>query len=208
MSRSVLLLMTLLCVASPAAALDFEGAGVKGGLAFLLTNFEFEGEDRLDNDTATGPLLGAFVELEWSRRSAFHLVLEATWVRKGYEGVRELASDPGPVDVDVSANYLSLPILGRVLFNDDEDFLVYAHVGPSLEILLDHDDDALLDDFEKWTLAGNVGIGVEFLLTDPLRALLDFRFNTDFTDSYGGGDVEQVSDVRQQSVSVAAGLRF
>ena len=208
MRRLALLLSILLAVsASPARALQFHGAGVKTGTLLSFTDFQFEGEKRLDSDARYGLALGCFVELELKRRSAFHWVFEANYVRKGYEGRRNLLDDPEPVTVSVNANYLSLPVIGRVLFRDDDDLAVYAVFGPSLELLLSHDEDALLDGFSGWSIAGNVGIGFEFLLVDPLELQLDFRFTTDFTDSYDG-PVSSVSSVRQQGVLGTVGLRF
>lgn len=207
--RPVMWLLIVACVVSgsPARAVEIVGAGIKGGALMALTNVQFEGEDRLDNDARYGAVAGAFVEIELKRRSAFHWVLEANYLQKGYKGRRNLQSDPEPIDVDVSATYLSIPVLGRVLFSEDDDLTVYAVFGPSLDLLLEHDDDALLDGFRGWGITGNVGIGFEILMADPLKLQLDFRFVTEFTDSYDGS-VTEVSSVRQQGVVGTVGLRF
>lgn len=205
--RCIVLFLLLVVTSTPAWALGVEGGGVKAGAVMALTNVQFEGEDRLENDARYGLAFGAFVELELKRRSAFHWVVEANFVQKGYKGERNLLGDAERIDVDVSADYLSIPILGRVLFSDDDDLTVYAVFGPSLELLLSHDDDALLDGFSSWTLSGNVGIGFEVLVADPLALQLDFRFITDITDPYDG-PLEEVSSARQQGILGTVGVRF
>lgn len=205
--RCLVVLLLLVATSSPAWAIQLEGGGIKAGSVMALTNIQFEGENRLENDARYGVAFGGFLEFELKRRSNFHWVVETNYVEKGYKGTRNLLSDAERIDVDVSAKYLSIPVLGRVLFSDDDDLTVYAVFGPSLELLLSHDDDALLDGFSSWTLSGNVGIGFEFLVADPLALQLDFRFITDITDPYDGA-LDEVSSARQQGVLGTVGLRF
>lgn len=205
--RCIALVLLLVATSSPAWALELRGGGFKAGGVMALTNIQFEGEDRLENDARYGVAFGGFLEFELKRRSPFHWVIEANYLQKGYKGTRNLLSDPEPIDVDVSANYLSIPVLGRVLFSDDDDLRVYAVFGPSLELLLSNDDDALLDGFSGWTLSANVGIGVEVRVADPVALQFDFRFITDITDPYDG-PLDEVSSARQQGVLGTVGVRF
>lgn len=205
----LVLVSTLASFPATAHAVGLRGLGVKGGAAWLSTNLSFEGRDGLDEDSRLGALYGVTSEWEFRRRSAFRIVVEALYLRKGYEGTRSLDGiDAEPVDVSVNADYLSVPVLGRVLFLDD-DVRVYAVFGPSLEFLLSNDDDVLLDGFESTSIAGNVGIGAEWMLSDPVRLQIEARFNTDLTNVFDGaiGDAE-ITEARYQMVQITAGLRY
>lgn len=203
------ILLLVLALGSPTAhALEFKSFGVKAGGAFMSTEFTFEGTDQLDDDSQFNPVVGVSTMWQLSRRSAFRFVLEALYVQKGYEGTRTLEGiDAEPVDVDVSANYLAVPILGRVLFAED-DLSIYAVFGPSLEFLLGADDDVLLDEFSSWSLAGNVGIGLEYEIGQA-QAQFELRFNTDLIDNFEGDeDVFRIDETRYQMLQMTAGVRF
>ena len=207
--RIPILLLVLVCSATTAHALELEGAGVKAGGAYLTGNVSFEGRDAIDDDTRIGLVAGAFTEWQLQPDSAFRVILEALYVRKGYEGTRSIdAIDDEPVDVKAGADYLSVPLLGRVLFVDEE-LSVYAVFGPSLEFLLSNDDDPLLDEFTSWSLAGNVGIGLEYPIADPARLLFELRFNTDLTDNFDGDDEQlRINEARYQMLQVTGGIRY
>ena len=142
-----LLFAVLLCslLAAPAHALRYEGVVIKGGAGFMFSDaqYSFDGEDRLEGDTQVGLTAGLSTLWRTSRKSPWMLVFGLDWIQRGYNGTRQLpVVDPEPVEVDVLANYLSVPAFGRVHFLE-EDLTVYALFGPSLEFRLSHDDDAL-----------------------------------------------------------------
>jgi len=203
------LLLILFCSAGTAHAIELEGVGVKAGGAFLTGNFSFEGRDAIDDDTRIGLVAGAFTEWKLQRDSAFRVVVEGLYVRKGYEGTRSIeAIDDEPIDVQVGADYLSIPVLGRVLFVDEE-LSVYALFGPSLELLLSNDEDPLLDELTDWSIAGNVAIGLEYAIADPARLLFELRFNTDLTDNFDGDDdLLGINEARYQMLQVTGGIRY
>ena len=118
------------------------------------------------------------------------------------------AIDDEPIDVQVGADYLSIPVLGRVLFVDEE-LSVYALFGPSLELLLSNDEDPLLDELTDWSIAGNVAIGLEYAIADPARLLFELRFNTDLTDNFDGDDdLLGINEARYQMLQVTGGIRY
>ena len=205
----VLTILVLVLAAPSARAIEFESFGVKAGGAITSTQFTFEGTDELDNDTRMALVAGVSTMWQLQRRSAFRIVVEGLYVRKGYEGERSLVDiDPEPVDVNVAASYFSLPVVGRVLFVE-EDLSVYAVFGPSLEFLLDNDDDVLLDEFSSWSLALNVGIGLEYELGDRAQAQFELRFNRDVTDNFEGDDeLFRIDEVVHQALQITGGLRF
>lgn len=200
--------LVLFLAAAPAQAIELQSIGVKAGGAILGTEFTFEGTDGLDDETRIGLTAGVTTMWQLQRRSAFRFLVEGLYVRKGYEGMRSIEGiDDPPVDVSVGADYFAVPVLGRVLFVDD-DLSVYAVFGPSLEFLLGHDDDLLLDEFKPWSLALNVGLGLEYELGDAARAQFEARFNRDVTDNFDGGESFRIDEVFHQMLQLTAGVRF
>jgi len=206
-SLVVLVLSTLL--ASPTHAVELEGFGVKAGGAFQFHEFTFEGTDGLDDESRTGLVAGVSTIWQLQRRSAFRFVVEALYVQKGYQGTREIQGtiNEEPTDVDVGADYLSVPVLGRVLFAED-DLSVYAVFGPSFEFLLSNDEDLLLDEFSSWSMALNVGLGAEYEL-GRTKAQFELRFSRDVLNNFDGDeDIYRLDDVFHQMLFATAGLRF
>lgn len=204
----VLVLVSVLVGATAAHAVELESLGVKLGGAVQFPEFAFDGTDGLDDETTFGFVGGVSSIWELQRRSAFRIVLETLYVQKGYEGVRSIDGvDAEPVDVSVNADYLSVPILLRVLFAED-DLSIYAVFGPSLEFLLSKDDDVLLDEFESFAMALNVGLGLEYELGET-QAQFELRFNRDVTSNFGGDDdVFALDEMFYQMLQVTAGVRF
>ena len=197
----------LLGQAQEARALDLKGVAVKAGGSVFFNDFQFDVEDRVDLDAQWGVVGGVSSIWRWSRRSPWMIVLETLYVAKGYQGTHTLETDGEGIDVDVRANYVSVPILGRVNFSED-DLTTYAIFGPTLEFLLDRDDDVLLDGFPGWSIGGGVGIGFELEVSDRAQAVLEFRFNTDFTDNWEGPDEIGLSSARYRGGIVMGGVRF
>ena len=196
--------------AAPAHAMRYEGVVLKAGGGFMFSGFQyrFDGAELLDGDTQIGAVVGISTLWKWSRKSVWTLLLEADYVQKGYSGSRQLPGvDSAPVDIDVLADFLSIPILGRVHFLEDK-LSVYAVFGPSFEFRLSHEEDALLDEGKDFALAVNVGIGLEREMGDRAALQLEFRYGADLTDSWGAKDLYTVQSQRYQSFMVTGGLRF
>ena len=150
MSR--LLLTALLCVliVAPAHAMKYEGAVIKAGAGFMFSDaqYSFDGADRLEGDTQIGATAGVSTLWRMSRKSPWMLVIGLDWIQRGYSGTRDIPGlDPVPTKVDVLADFISVPVFGRVHFLE-EDLTIYALFGPSLEFRISHDDDPLLDEGE------------------------------------------------------------
>ena len=195
---------------APAHAMRYEGVVLKAGGGVMFTGFQyrFDGAELLDGDTQIGAVAGVSTLWKWSRKSVWVLLLEADYVQKGYSGTRMLPGvDPVPVNVDVLADYLSIPVLGRVHFVEDK-LSVYAVFGPSFEFRLSHEEDALLDEGTDFSLAVNVGMGFELEVGDRAALQLEFRYGADITDSWGAKDLYTVQSLRYQSFMVTGGLRF
>lgn len=214
MSRSLLaglsavLVLTMLSGVGPARAMRYEGSVVKAGADFLFSGYRFNGAELINEETQIGAVVGASTLWRWSRHSIWMLVLEADYVQKGYAGRRMLPDvDPVPTKVDVLSDWISVPVLGRVHFVE-EDLTAYAVFGPSLEFRLSHDEDPLLDAGTDFALAANVGIGFEYSLGDRAALQVEGRYFTDLTDSWDGEDLYTVQNHRSQAFVLTGGLRF
>jgi hypothetical protein len=195
---------------APAHAMRYKGVVLKAGGGFMFSGaqYSFTGAELLNGDTQIGAVAGVSTLWKWSRKSVWMLVLEADYVQKGYSGSRQLPDvDTALTDIDVLSEYISVPILGRVHFIEDQ-LSVFAVFGPSMEFRISHDDDALLDEGKDFALAANVGVGFEYEVGDQVALQLDFRYATDITDSWNGGDLYTVQNLRYQSFMITGGLRF
>jgi hypothetical protein len=103
---------------------------------------------------------------------------------------------------------LSLPLLLRssVATNDPR---VYVAFGPSLEILLSNDDDAVLNQYRSFALAGQAALGIEKDLSRRLAASLELRFSSEFTNIYEPrDDADTLVSVRHRLFELTAGISF
>jgi len=210
MLRLMMFVVICVLVAAPAHALRYEGAVVKGGAGFMFSDaqYSFNGADRIDGGTQVGATAGVSTLWRTSRKSVWMLVMGLDWIQRGYNGTRELPGyDPAPVEVDVLAEFISVPVFGRVHFMEDK-LTMYAIFGPSLEFRLSHDDDPLLNEGKDFALGANVGIGFEYELGRTTALQLEGRYYLDLTDSWNGGDLYTITQQRYQSFMVTGGVRF
>lgn len=210
MTRLLLALALCVLIAAPAHALRYEGTVIRAGAGFMFSDaqYSFDGADRLEGDTQIGATAGVGTLWRVSRKSPWMLVLGLDWVQRGYSGTRELPGfDTEPVEVDVLADYLSVPVFGRVHFVEDE-LTVYALFGPSLEFRLSHDEDPLLDEAKEFALGVNVGLGFEYEVAREKALQLQLRYYLDLTDTWDGGDLYTITQQRYQGLMVTGGFRF
>lgn len=210
MSRLLLTILLCVLIVAPAHAMRYEGAVIKAGAGFMFSDaqYSFDGADRLEGDTQVGATAGISTLWRTSRKSPWMLVFGLDWIQRGYSGTRELPGfDPGPVEVDVLADYLSVPAFGRVHFLE-EDLTVYALFGPSFEFRLSHDDDALLDEAKDFGVGVNAGLGFEYEVARKRAIQLELRYYLDLLDLWDGGDLYTVTAQRYQSLMVTGGFRF
>jgi hypothetical protein len=203
MSRYLVLILfslSLLAFSSEdSQAMRYEGPVLRAGAGFMFTDaqYSFNGADRIDGDTQIGATAGVQTLWRTSRKSPWMIVLGLDWADV----------DPVPVKVDVLADFISVPVLGRVHFVEDK-LSVYAIFGASLEFRMRHDDDELLNEGKDFALGGNVGIGFEYELGRRTALVLEGKYHLDFTDSWNGGDLYTVNSHRYQAAVVTGGVRF
>ena len=210
MSRLLIALVLCVLIVAPAHAMRYEGAVIKAGAGFMFSDaqYSFNGADRIEGDTQIGATAGVATLWRTSRESPLMIVFGLDWIQRGYKGTRLLPDyDLVPVEVDVLADYVSVPVFGRVHFLE-EDLTVYALFGPSLEFRLQHDDDALLDELKDFNLGISAGLGFEYEVARKKALQLELRYYLDLLDGWDGGDLYTVTQQRHQALMVTGGFRF
>jgi hypothetical protein len=210
MSRALLTIVLCLLITAPTHAMRYEGAVVKAGAGFMFSDaqYSFDGADRLEGDTQIGATAGISTIWRTSRNSPWMLVLGLDWTQRGYSGTRVLPDfDTELVEVDVLADYISVPVHGRVHFLE-EDLTVYALFGPSLEFRIQNDEDALLDELKNFGLGISAGLGFEYELARKKAVQIELRYYLDLLDGWDGDDLYTVTQQRHQALMVTGGFRF
>ena len=110
-----------------------------------------------------GPILGAFLSIGLVDK--FPGAVDAFYIRKGYESTfvatDEFGERIGERTETVDAHYLSVPLGVRFEFQS-YTVMPYLFAGIGTEIFLSRGDSGLFDDFNKVTLSGHFGIGLEW----------------------------------------------
>jgi hypothetical protein len=135
--------------------------------------------------------IAAFVE--WFDHPVFSVVSQIEYANRGTHLVYQLPG--GTRSTDGSVNYLSIPILAKVVVPMGA-VSPYFLVGPRADFLVGYQEfvvllsgnpnyrDLLYSDFKKAMVGGSIGVGVQFDSLLPVSALVELRYNIDFIDSY------------------------
>jgi hypothetical protein len=148
---------------------------------------------------------------EWFDYPFFSVVSQIEYANRGTHLVYQLPGGTG--STDGSVNYLSIPILAKVvvpmgvvspyfLVGPRADFLVGYH---EFAVLLSGNptyQDLLYNDFKKVVVGGSIGVGVQFGSLLPVNALVELRYNIDFIDSYDKNNLK----VRNNAIDVWLGF--
>jgi hypothetical protein len=205
---SGLALVAVIGATGQARGVRLEAAGLKGGAAYVSADFQYEGTEIVEPSAIVQPTAGVFAEWRWSRRSRFNVVTEVSWVRKGYEADRSSivvgASNPPR---QVTADFLSVPVLLRSNVRSS-DLSLYLFFGPSVEVLLRHDDDPILDRYHDLAIAGYAGLGFELELDRRASLLAELRFDSEFTNVYDSREGDPLIAVRHRILELLGGVRF
>jgi hypothetical protein len=210
MSRLLLIVALCVLIAAPAHAMRYEGTVIKAGAGFMFSDaqYSFNGADRLDGGTQIGATAGVSTLWRTSRNTPWMLVFGLDWIQRGYTGTRLLPDfDVLPTEVDVLADYVSVPMHGRVHFLE-EDLTIYALFGPSLEFRVRADEDALLDELKDFNIGLSAGLGFEYEVGRKKALQLELRYYLDLLDGWNGGDLYTVNQQRHQALMVTGGFRF
>lgn len=171
------------------------GYGLKAGLVSsgVYTSPEdlYPGQDRRYG-------FGVVAYTEWFGASSFSAVTEAGYVQRGYhESLFEISRPSGEAvqsEATSRLEYASVSVLAKVRHFGEEKATGYALVGPRLEVLVHRDAGTLrtsdetyqsriADNYDRWTVGGTIGLGIEVEDMLPETILLDAYYDFDLTNS-------------------------
>lgn len=188
--------------------------GIKIGPTYSMTRTGTEGPDTsIDGDGNSARILfGAFVDIGFKENYFFH-----TGVNYASKRTNIVASHPG-VGADIkeqySHEYLQLPLLLKLYTNEISlDTKVYFNFGviPELRLSTSNDDvtEVLIENFNGFDLAGNIGGGIEKSLGPNTRVFGGLNFNIGFLNMVK--DQNQQFDefnVKSNLLALEIGIKF
>ena len=164
-------------------------------------NFSKFGSDASDSDYRTGILLG--LGLTYSIQDTYGLTTKVLYSQRG-------AKDG---DSKTSLKYIEVPITGRFFLNRDGNFRPNIFVGPSFGFLTGAaskegdgesvDIDNYSDIFSTFDFGLTGGLGLNWLIADETRIVLDGRY------THGLSDLSKADGkVNNQGFTISAGVTF
>ncbi len=149
---------------------------------------------------------------EWFSLPIFSVLTQIEYAQRGMgEEYVVTLNDPTPVETKVEyrrVDYLSVPILAKVIIPAGVIVPFFA-AGPRVDVLLGYQENlptvsSIYKDFKKTVFGGSVAAGIGFGTLLPISFSVEFRYNTDFTNSY---DTDLLK-VRNNSYDVWLGVAF
>ena len=188
----VISIIAILFCFSSAPAQIVKGYGIKTGAVISNQHFEYAPEAKVgttgDKKNRTGFDFG--ISLEWFNLPFFSLLTEVHYAQKGMieeiPKTNEYGQEIAPRKYDKRIDYLSLPILAKIALNS-KHITPYLVIGPRFDFNLDLKSDVFFgwqgNEFKNVDVGGTLGVGVESK-SEPLKAILEFRYSPDFTYAY------------------------
>ncbi|MCK4233540.1 PorT family protein [candidate division WOR-3 bacterium] len=162
--------------------------GIKAGICIADQDFDYTYDIELDTKKRKGLDIGMYVD--WVINSRLSLLTETHYIQKGMVDSIEQRDDQGnKIGVIWYSNrvdYLSIPILSRISFGT-ENINPYLIFGPRFDILIGNQSkplESLYDEFKKFGIGGDFGIGIESDILKSVTVLIEFRYSPDLTDAY------------------------
>ena len=203
--------MAIISWFSPANAQFIAGYGFKGGLTVANQNFGYTTFHTDDNRNRNGLSVGAFIEL--FDLNTIHLLSEVYYVQKGmiHEQLKTGEESPVPIGTlkfNNRVDYISISILAKI-FIKTGSFSPYLAVGPRFDVMTsfrseNHSFDLVYDDFKRWDIGGDVGIGSEYRISNNLDLIFEVRYSPSFSTAYESEYLE----VKNKSYAFLVGIRL
>jgi len=156
--------------------------GIKGGLNM----FKLYGDDVEDAKSLYSFAIGGFITYNFNEMFALQPEI--------YYSVKGAREETVAGDIDLKLGYIDIPILLKVkLPMEGKSWSPNLYAGPYFAFLLSADLEGLdvKDDTKSTDLGLVVGAGIDFMLSEGMRALnLDFRYSIGFTKLDDAGDAE------------------
>lgn len=208
---TMITVMTIINTFSPANAQFITGYGFKSGLTVASQDFEYTPFHSDDNKNRNGMAVGAFIEL--FDLHSIHLLSEVYYVQKGmiHEQLKTGEESPVPIGTlryDNRVDYISISILAKI-FLKTGSFSPYLAVGPRFDMMTsfkseDHFYDPVYDEFEKWDIGGDIGIGCEYRISNNFDLICEGRYSPSFSKAYESEYLE----VKNKTFTLLVGIKL
>ncbi|MFH0778171.1 MAG: porin family protein [Candidatus Eisenbacteria bacterium] len=150
---------------SACSGLGLKAAGLNLGGGWMGQSYEYDGPQLLDPDRTFLWAGGPYLRLDLGSLEGWGIQLEALYFQKGFKKddfkvYDEHGDEVGTATLEPEAHYISVPLLLRLDFTAGS-LTPYLVAGPSLEILVSHDDFEVYDATGSATWGLHVGAGLE-----------------------------------------------
>jgi opacity protein-like surface antigen len=183
--------LLLIAAVTTADAGIIKRAGVKAALSTAGESYELVAVPGLQTDRRVG--LGAAFFLEWFELPLLSVVTQVEYAQRGMKQTVNVTSPAGPdiigqTTISNRLDYISIPVLLKARIGTPE-LMPYVLGGVRIDHLLGYHSDMgtfnpVYDSFDRTTVGGSVGAGVETDAILSLNLLAEVRYNFDFTDAY------------------------
>jgi hypothetical protein len=185
------LVATFLTTPETAGAGVLRMAGAKIAVTSAGQSYDITAIANEETDRRLGFGVAGFIE--WFDLPVFSVVTQLEYLQRGMEQEFNVTSPESPevlgtTTIENRLDYLSLPILakGRIELGS---VTPYALAGIRFDHLLGYESEgnffnAVYDSFDRTTIGGSVGAGVELPELLPFGVLAELRYNFDLDDAY------------------------
>jgi len=163
-SALCLVLVTTVFATAPAFALGPRAIRLMLGGGWMGQSYNYKDVQLLDPDRKFWMTGGVSLEVGLFGDSPLDLEVGAMFFQKGMQyDVKEYddyGTFTGTVTLDPNARYLSIPVLLRYTFGRGT-ISPYVVAGPTLEVMVGHDDFVVFDEMDTANLGLQLGVGAE-----------------------------------------------
>ena len=214
MKTTIALLLFVLFSIDIANGQVFKTYGLKFGFTSATLNFEYSNSPwrpllPQKYRRRSGFNIGAFAE--WLNNPFFSVITQLEYSQRGVgEDYYITGNDPTPIGTETlygRLDYISLPIMAKIAF-PIAFASPYLLIGPRADFLLGYQKnqpfEGFYDTFKKTTFGGVLGLGIESNSLLPVGLSAEFRYNTDFSDSFDNG----FTKIRNNAFDIWLGVAF
>lgn len=179
------------------------GVGPKGGLNMAGAAVEDEPDNQ---DRRMGVAAG--LQAEFGVTNPYSLLVEPMYLQRGARFDVPISDS----DAEVDMNYLEVPVLLKAKFGKTAAH-AYLFAGPSLGFLLGSEgawegfETELEDNFTGFNLAGDIGVGGAYQVSEFVYVSADARYSHGFLNAVED-DIGTVDSWMTRDIRLMAGLLF
>ena len=191
----LLFLLSVIAVSTEAQFISNYGIKLGVGISNQSWNYKETGELKWDNKTGISPRIFA----DFFNISFFQLEGEMGYLRKGFQTDLQITTTQNPEGtgdikrLNNGLDYFTISISGKLKY-ELKYFIPFIIAGPQLNILVNKDVEkgfeVVFDKFKKSNVGMTIGAGMEVKNILPGAILLEYRYETDFSNNYDSPNID------------------